>query len=210
MSPSSNKRWCPTPEQIMILEELYRRGLKTPSAAQIQRITAHPSFYGKIQGKNVFYWFQNHKARDRQKLRKKLIKQLHQQHLLQQHQYQYQLHSQTQSTHTALDYHQLQASPFQKLPNCHSSQNLLHAQGTSAGVCYEEATEGLMTQSWRGELATELLMRSNGPDLTMIMDVGPTFPCWIRNKPLQTLELFPIRPPSATTDDQNYTNRPVI
>jgi Homeodomain len=25
--------------------------------------------YGKIEGKNVFYWFQNHKARDRQKKR---------------------------------------------------------------------------------------------------------------------------------------------
>lgn len=25
--------------------------------------------YGKIEGKNVFYWFQNHKARERQKKR---------------------------------------------------------------------------------------------------------------------------------------------
>ncbi|KAL6566656.1 hypothetical protein OROMI_015060 [Orobanche minor] len=132
MSPSSNARWCPTPEQLMILEELYRRGLKTPTAAQIQRITAHLSFYGKIQGKNVFYWFQNHKARDRQKLRKKLVKQLHQQQLLQQHLYQYQLDPPppTQSTHTAVDFHQLPASPIQQLPNCHCSQNLLLAQET--------------------------------------------------------------------------------
>ncbi|KAG6415441.1 hypothetical protein SASPL_122852 [Salvia splendens] len=67
----SNRRWCPTPEQVMVLEELYRRGLRTPTAHQIQKITAHLSLYGNIQGKSVFYWFQNHKARDRQKLRNK-------------------------------------------------------------------------------------------------------------------------------------------
>nr|XP_043638240.1 putative WUSCHEL-related homeobox 2 [Erigeron canadensis] len=66
-------RWCPTPEQVMLLEGMYRGGLRTPTATQIQQITARLSLYGKIQGKNVFYWFQNHKARDRQKLRKKLM-----------------------------------------------------------------------------------------------------------------------------------------
>ncbi|KAK1412790.1 hypothetical protein QVD17_34299 [Tagetes erecta] len=66
-------RWCPTPEQVMLLEGMYRGGLKTPTATQIQQITARLSLYGKIQGKNVFYWFQNHKARDRQKIRKKLM-----------------------------------------------------------------------------------------------------------------------------------------
>ncbi|KAI3526150.1 hypothetical protein L1887_05379 [Cichorium endivia] len=74
-------RWCPTPEQVMLLEGMYRGGLKTPTATQIQQITARLSIYGKIQGKNVFYWFQNHKARDRQKLRKKLMA-LYQQHCL--------------------------------------------------------------------------------------------------------------------------------
>nr|ANW82317.1 WUSCHEL-Like-B1 [Triticum aestivum]ANW82318.1 WUSCHEL-Like-B1 [Triticum aestivum]ANW82319.1 WUSCHEL-Like-B1 [Triticum aestivum] len=65
-------RWCPTPEQLMILEEMYRGGLRTPNASQIQQITAHLAHYGRIEGKNVFYWFQNHKARDRQKLRRRL------------------------------------------------------------------------------------------------------------------------------------------
>ncbi|CAL9053256.1 WUSCHEL-related homeobox 3B-like [Musa acuminata AAA Group] len=65
-------RWCPTPEQLMILEEMYRSGVRTPNASQIQQITAHLSLYGKIEGKNVFYWFQNHKARERQKLRRRL------------------------------------------------------------------------------------------------------------------------------------------
>ncbi|PIA32043.1 hypothetical protein AQUCO_04600011v1 [Aquilegia coerulea] len=79
MSPAASTRWCPTPEQLMILEEMYRGGIKTPNATQIQQITAHLSLYGKIEGKNVFYWFQNHKARDRQKLRRKLCRQQQQQ-----------------------------------------------------------------------------------------------------------------------------------
>uniref|UniRef100_A0ACD5TXW4 Uncharacterized protein n=1 Tax=Avena sativa TaxID=4498 RepID=A0ACD5TXW4_AVESA len=69
---SGTTRWCPTPEQLMILEEMYRGGLRTPNASQIQQITAHLAHYGRIEGKNVFYWFQNHKARDRQKLRRRL------------------------------------------------------------------------------------------------------------------------------------------
>ncbi|KAI3890361.1 hypothetical protein MKW92_037560 [Papaver armeniacum] len=91
MSPATtpaSTRWCPTTEQLMILEEMYKSGVRTPNATQIQHITAHLAYYGKIEGKNVFYWFQNHKARDRQKLRRKLInrQQQQQQHLLRHHQ----------------------------------------------------------------------------------------------------------------------------
>ncbi|KAG5251241.1 hypothetical protein OIU76_007485 [Salix suchowensis] len=60
-------RWNPTQEQIGILEMLYRGGMRTPNGQQIEDITAQLSNYGKIEGKNVFYWFQNHKARERQK-----------------------------------------------------------------------------------------------------------------------------------------------
>ncbi|OIW16042.1 hypothetical protein TanjilG_04577 [Lupinus angustifolius] len=35
-----SSRWNPTPEQLRELEELYRRGTRTPSAEQIQHITA--------------------------------------------------------------------------------------------------------------------------------------------------------------------------
>ncbi|KAK4274674.1 hypothetical protein QN277_017863 [Acacia crassicarpa] len=63
-------RWNPTQEQIGILEMLYRSGMRTPNADQIQQITAQLAKYGKIEGKNVFYWFQNHKARERQKLKR--------------------------------------------------------------------------------------------------------------------------------------------
>ncbi|KAE8663955.1 WUSCHEL-related homeobox 1-like isoform X2 [Hibiscus syriacus] len=67
-----SSRWNPTPEQLRTLEELYRRGTRTPSADQIQHITAQLRRYGKIEGKNVFYWFQNHKARERQKRRRQM------------------------------------------------------------------------------------------------------------------------------------------
>ncbi|KAL5559069.1 hypothetical protein UlMin_035280 [Ulmus minor] len=60
-------RWNPTQEQIGILETLYREGMRTPNAQQIEQITAQLGKFGKIEGKNVFYWFQNHKARERQK-----------------------------------------------------------------------------------------------------------------------------------------------
>lgn len=60
-------RWNPTKEQIAMLERLYREGIRTPSAEQIQQITGRLKAYGHIEGKNVFYWFQNHKARQRQK-----------------------------------------------------------------------------------------------------------------------------------------------
>ncbi|EEF29577.1 hypothetical protein RCOM_1264090 [Ricinus communis] len=127
MSPAASSRWCPTPEQLMILEELYRNGIRTPNASQIQRITAHLSLYGKIEGKNVFYWFQNHKARDRQKLRRKLIKQLQQQqqfyhhhHHLQNPDDHHQLHLLNQSHHQhLLNYFDLPPPPHPPTSSFH-------------------------------------------------------------------------------------------
>ncbi|XP_073012390.1 protein WUSCHEL-like [Typha latifolia] len=66
----SSTRWIPTSEQIRILRDLYYNcGIRSPSSDQIQRISSTLRQYGKIEGKNVFYWFQNHKARERQKKR---------------------------------------------------------------------------------------------------------------------------------------------
>lgn len=66
----SSTRWTPTSDQIRILKELYyTHGIRSPTAEQIQKIAAQLRQYGKIEGKNVFYWFQNHKARERQKKR---------------------------------------------------------------------------------------------------------------------------------------------
>ncbi|KAJ0984090.1 hypothetical protein J5N97_002446 [Dioscorea zingiberensis] len=58
-------RWNPTAEQVKVLMDLFKAGLRTPSTEEIQSITSHLSSYGKIESKNVFYWFQNHKARER-------------------------------------------------------------------------------------------------------------------------------------------------
>ncbi|KAJ3703300.1 hypothetical protein LUZ61_007005 [Rhynchospora tenuis] len=67
VSTTSNPRWNPTKEQISLLENLYRQGVRTPTAEEIQQITGKLREFGSIEGKNVFYWFQNHKARQRQK-----------------------------------------------------------------------------------------------------------------------------------------------
>ncbi|GLJ54834.1 hypothetical protein SUGI_1177660 [Cryptomeria japonica] len=64
---TSNRRWKPTVEQLAILEDVYNRGIQSPSSDQIDQITLYLRAYGDIQGKNVFYWFQNHKWSDRQK-----------------------------------------------------------------------------------------------------------------------------------------------
>ncbi|XP_065854917.1 protein WUSCHEL [Euphorbia lathyris] len=69
-SRQSSTRWTPTPDQIRILKDLYyNRGVRSPNGEQIQSISSTLRQYGKIEGKNVFYWFQNHKARERQKKR---------------------------------------------------------------------------------------------------------------------------------------------
>nr|XP_025886095.1 WUSCHEL-related homeobox 5 [Solanum lycopersicum] len=66
-------RWNPTVEQVKVLTDLFRSGLRTPTTDQIQKISSQLSFYGNIESKNVFYWFQNHKARERQKRRRKVL-----------------------------------------------------------------------------------------------------------------------------------------
>ncbi|XP_010270556.1 PREDICTED: WUSCHEL-related homeobox 4-like [Nelumbo nucifera] len=76
-APSGGTRWNPTQEQIGILEMLYRGGMRTPNAQQIEKITAQLGKFGKIEGKNVFYWFQNHKARERQKQKRNSLGLVH-------------------------------------------------------------------------------------------------------------------------------------
>ncbi|KAF2587981.1 hypothetical protein F2Q70_00041677 [Brassica cretica] len=65
-----HSRWNPTPEQTMVLEEVYSSGTRTPTTQQIQEIASKLQKYGRIEGKNVFYWFQNHKSRERLKRRR--------------------------------------------------------------------------------------------------------------------------------------------
>ncbi|WCJ19795.1 WUSCHEL related homeobox 5 [Euphorbia peplus] len=75
-------RWNPTSEQVKVLTDLFRSGLRTPSTDQIQKISSQLSFYGKIESKNVFYWFQNHKARERQKRRRVSVDDCNKDHLI--------------------------------------------------------------------------------------------------------------------------------
>ncbi|KAI3903899.1 hypothetical protein MKW92_032894 [Papaver armeniacum] len=63
----SNSRWNPKKEQIDMLEGFYKAGIKTPSAQEIQHMTSKLKVYGDVEAKNVFYWFQNHKARQKQR-----------------------------------------------------------------------------------------------------------------------------------------------
>ncbi|PRQ53839.1 putative transcription factor Homobox-WOX family [Rosa chinensis] len=66
----SSNRWAPTPPQLRILKGLYYdKGFKFPTPEQIQEICLHLKQYGQIEDKNVFFWFQNLKARERQKLK---------------------------------------------------------------------------------------------------------------------------------------------
>ncbi|XP_078429808.1 WUSCHEL-related homeobox 3A-like [Wolffia australiana] len=169
-------RWCPTPEQLMILEEMYRSGVRTPNHSQIQQITAHLSYYGKIEGKNVFYWFQNHKARDRQKLRRRLSR--HHQ-MLQQHQM---LSHQTPHLHqidpfrSPLEHHQL-PPPFLQ------------------PVCYADSPEvmnlvGKLEMCGRDdEKPSPGCSPGYGDEWMVVAEATPPIPSFCR--PLKTLELFP-------------------
>ncbi|KAH7352887.1 hypothetical protein KP509_19G069000 [Ceratopteris richardii] len=69
-------RWCPTPEQIKVLETLFNSGTTTPTRDMIVDIASCLKQFGSIVEANVFYWFQNRKARAKRKLR--IQAQLHQ------------------------------------------------------------------------------------------------------------------------------------
>ncbi|XAR59041.1 hypothetical protein NMG60_11014668 [Bertholletia excelsa] len=226
MSPAASSRWCPTPEQLMILEEMYRGGIRTPNASQIQQITAHLSLYGRIEGKNVFYWFQNHKARDRQKLRRKLTKQLHQQQLQFCHH-----HHQPQTTTAALQNHQHHLLGYLESPP--ASAHLPHHQVSHfnpigflpQGGVDHTSTPRMMSYLWKPDHdvpgadrieVDKFMPRTYGRDwmMMMMLNVGQTTspPCTTTtdaaaatNKPLKTLELFPISA-TALKDECTSTN----
>ena len=65
-SSHSSNRWSLTNEQIALLEATYSQGIRISSRYQIDQIAIRLWMYGNIEGKNVFYWFQNLKAREKQ------------------------------------------------------------------------------------------------------------------------------------------------
>nr|GMD12478.1 WUSCHEL-related homeobox 3-like [Ipomoea batatas] len=192
---SRPRRWSPTPEQLMVLQELYRKGLRNPNSAQVRTITAHLSLYGKIEGKNVFYWFQNHKARDRQKLRKALLKQMHHRHLP----FPGRQDPQPPPSAAAVtpNHHPQSLLDSVASSQCHSlfsnPNTFLHQGGDE---------EGSDMENW-------MMMRMYGRDwMLMTTATGgmqlPSFPCYVDTTP-KTLELFPLKSTNMK-DDQSSSN----
>ncbi|XP_057820895.2 WUSCHEL-related homeobox 8-like [Cryptomeria japonica] len=60
------KRWKPNLEQRRILESIFATGTKNTRRERIAQITAVLQQYGRVEQRNVFYWFQN--ANNRNKL----------------------------------------------------------------------------------------------------------------------------------------------
>ncbi|CAL9127028.1 unnamed protein product [Musa textilis] len=176
MPQAPSTRWCPTPEQLMILEELYRSGVRTPDASQIQQITAHLSRYGRIEGKNVFYWFQNHKARERQKLRRRLS--IHHHHLL--------CSGYPLPLFPRRQLHCFQDAPVSPLPHHHIP---------TSHFPHQDATQGLnllCKLETKGDEVTALTNSTlNGHEWLAKMDIHSINPPCC--KPLKTLDLFPTK-----------------
>ncbi|XP_009626933.1 WUSCHEL-related homeobox 3-like [Nicotiana tomentosiformis] len=187
-------RWSPTPQQLMILQDLYRKGLRNPTSSQVQKITAHLSLFGKIQCKNVFYWFQNHKARDRQKLRKQL---LHQMEKTPTEDNDNQLPLLINNTNTNDVVHFVENYPSFP-PNVHtfyphSPTILLHQTEGK-----ETSSAQMMNNVGKVDLRlTEndmMKMNVQGWVLMMTENMGQnSIPCCSNVKPIETLQLFPVK-----------------
>ncbi|XP_010910753.1 WUSCHEL-related homeobox 3 [Elaeis guineensis] len=214
MPQAPSTRWCPTPEQLMILEEMYRSGVRTPTASQIQQITAHLSYYGRIEGKNVFYWFQNHKARDRQKLRRRLSRH---HHLLFSCTHPHSLHRFQETFHPPplppppppppLPFHHQTLPHFlHHVPvNSSSSSTLCHC---FSGGGSQVANQGLnllckLETGGREETPTTAHNMEYGYEWMAKMDGGSAVPLCCR--PLKTLDLFPTK--STGLKDEGSTSK---
>ncbi|RLM87023.1 WUSCHEL-related homeobox 3B [Panicum miliaceum] len=217
MPQTPSTRWCPTPEQLMILEEMYRSGVRTPNAAEIQQITAHLAYYGRIEGKNVFYWFQNHKARERQRLRRRLCAR-HQQQYAQQQQQQQQPpggssaagvhpavmqlhhHHQPYATSFVMPHPNLQAAaplPVPAMLNPAAGDNKATAAGTYAGGAAALSNQQQQLEEWDAETMMEHCNANCGAASGSSDEGGAGAaalqlpPCCRR--PLKTLDLFPTK-----------------
>ncbi|XP_028784359.1 WUSCHEL-related homeobox 3-like [Neltuma alba] len=208
MSRAGSSRWSPTPEQLMILEELYRSGIRTPSASQIQHITAHLCFYGRIEGKNVFYWFQNHKARDRQKLRRKLSKQLQLQQLQHQEQQQHhqmlvhqcQVFNQDKTHHWFFGgFDSSTGSSVQPVSLCNPA--ILLSQGQT-GETSSETWKTAQNQQGEVDKTKTSSLYNYGMSCWNVVDFNEASSC-CTSRPLRTLDLFPTTSTQLKEDPLN-------
>lgn len=62
-------RWTPKPEQILILESIFNRGMVNPAKDETVRIRKLLEKFGAVGDANVFYWFQNRRSRSRRRQR---------------------------------------------------------------------------------------------------------------------------------------------
>ncbi|XP_059302642.1 WUSCHEL-related homeobox 3-like [Lycium ferocissimum] len=164
-------RWKPTPHQLMILQDLYRKGLTNPNSSQVQMITANLSMYGKIQWKNVFYWFQNHKARERQSMRKKLFQQMQK---------------------YTNDDAQNPPSPPPPSSNTAAVNYQLYPNSPTIFLHQVEATDASPHMvNYLREI--NCMMKTNGGDWILMTNEGSSSIVHCsNNRPLRTLELFPV------------------
>ena len=65
--PVAKTRWHPKPDQIQILEAIVNSGMVNPPREEIKRIRGQLEEFGHVEDVNVFYWFQNRKARVKRK-----------------------------------------------------------------------------------------------------------------------------------------------
>ncbi|CAJ1798646.1 unnamed protein product [Sphenostylis stenocarpa] len=203
MSPAGSSRWSPTTEQLMILEELYRSGIRTPSASQIQQITTHLSLYGRIEGKNVFYWFQNHKARDRQKLRRKLSKQLQLQQQLQVH------HCQINpdiTNHYVGTFGYTPRPSTQDFPFFNSPTLLF--QGGAANTSEQALNCTWNVHNPQSNVVEKEEVTCYNYDPSTLVDVNNQASSCCTSRPLKTLDLFPLTTTRITEDCTTPPNQP--
>lgn len=64
---TARQRWCPTPMQLQILENIFEQGTGTPTKQKIKEIASELSQHGQISETNVYNWFQNRRARSKRK-----------------------------------------------------------------------------------------------------------------------------------------------
>ncbi|XP_059070580.1 WUSCHEL-related homeobox 6-like [Cryptomeria japonica] len=67
---SDFSRWKPTEIQKSVLNSKFASGTRNQSLEEINHITAELQRHGLVEGKNVFFWFQNAACRDKQKKEK--------------------------------------------------------------------------------------------------------------------------------------------
>ena len=60
-----SRRWKPNENQKRILHSIFMSGVRNPPVDQVHRIAAELRRHGAVEGKNVYFWFQNAAQKDK-------------------------------------------------------------------------------------------------------------------------------------------------